>query len=99
MILTKWNVGLRAEAGKDLDLIYGLFTKEVMLKNKWNLAEEIEIQDINKDVYELWYTNMILSYKHYLLFGYLFEYLSINTKGTENLVSSLALRLFLTIIQ
>ena len=52
MILTKWNVGLQAEAGKDLDLIYGLFTKEVMLKNKWNLVEEIEIQDINKDVYK-----------------------------------------------
>ena len=69
MILTKWNVGLRAEAGKDLDLIYGLFTKEVMLKNKWNLVEEIEIQDINKDVYkyETYAQNRIIYKTHFLI--------------------------------
>ena len=69
MILTKWNVGLRAEAGKDLDLIYGLFTKEVMLKNKWNLVEEIEIQDINKDVYkyETYVPNGIMYKIHFLI--------------------------------
>ena len=78
MILTKWNVGLRAEAGKDLDLIYGLFTKEVMLKNKWNLVEEIEIQDINKDVYKyetyvpngvMYKTHFLILEKHVLLFS------------------------------